>query len=84
MNGDLTRYLMSSALVAVTWSDFSKMKSCGTALGATNRFQTIGKILVVICGVRHLQVIRETFVPNLKGRKIDFTGAINFFCQPSQ
>ena len=79
MNGDLTQYLMSNARVAETWSSFSRMKSKETVLDAINQFQTIGKILVVSCGVRHLHLIHETFVPNSKDRKIDFTGAINSF-----
>ena len=79
MNGDLTQYLMSNARVAVTWSSFSRMKSKETVLDARNQFQTIGKILVVTCGVHHLPIIHETFAPNSKDRRIDFTGAINSF-----
>ena len=54
------------------------MKSNETVLNAKNQFQTIGKILAVICGVHPLQVIRETFAPNLKDQKNGFTGDIDF------
>ncbi len=77
MNGDLTQYSMSNAPAADIRSNFSRMKFNETVLSARNQCQTIEKILAVICGVHHLQVIRETFAPNLKDRKIGFTGAIN-------
>ncbi len=84
MNGDLMQYLMSNALVAEIWLNFSRMKSKEIVLNAKHQFRMIVKILVVSYGVHHPHLIRETFARNSNDQRIDFTGAFNFVRPPSK
>ena len=70
---------MLHALIAEIWLNFLRMRSQEIVLNAKHQFPMTGKILVVRYGVHLPPLIRETFVPTSKNRRIDFTGAIDYF-----
>ena len=55
------------------------MRSREIVLSAKNQCPMTGRILVAHYGVRLPPPIRETYVPNSDDRRIDFTGAIDYF-----